>query len=397
MKEYAGLAFRNMRSRKLRSYLTMIGIIIGATTFIALITLGNGLETGMTERFDKFGLRRLFIGPKVATGFSGPPTGVWSLTETDAETVEKLPIIEYVSPLLGESIKVEYGREDFIRTVYGMDLKNVDKFFRDIDIGTDEGRFPQEGDRKVAFIGYKIAHGLFDKDIPLKASIYLNDVKFRVIGIKEEQGLQDEDRTINIPLEDMQELIDAGEGISAFAATVNKGVNIDYATERVERALERARDDENFQVTSPVKIKEQTGIILSIVTMIVAAIAAISLIVGGLGITNSMYTSVMERTKEIGIMKALGAKNQDVLAIFLVESSFMGLVGGTIGILSGLGLSFGIAGVINKLGFVRISLEFSPDLIIFALLFSFILGTLSGILPAYQASKMKPVDALRYE
>lgn len=397
MREYVMLALKSIRNRKVRSYLTMIGIIIGATTFIALITLGNGLETGMTERFDKFGLRRLFIGPKITTGFSGPPTGLFDITERDAETVRKLPGIEYVTPILGESVEVKYGREEFIRTVYGMGLENMDKFFEDIDIGTEAGRLLEKGDRKVAFIGWGIAHELFNKEIPVKAAIYLNDEKYRVIGIKERQGLQNEDFTINIPLEDMQALLETDEGISAFVVTINKGVDVEYAAERVERALERARDDENFQVTSPVKIKEQTGILLSLVTLVVTAIAAISLIVGGLGIMNSMYSSVLERTKEIGVMKALGARNKDILLLFLFESGFMGLVGGTLGILLGLGISFGLAGAINQFGFVRITLTLSQNLIIFSLLFSFILGMISGILPAYQASKMKPVDALRYE
>jgi len=397
MKEYAFMALKNISSRQLRSYLTIIGIIIGATTFIALITLGNGLEKGMTERFDKFGLRRLFIGPKTTFGLTGPPTGLWSLTEIDAETVEKLPVIEYVTQILGESVEVKYSREEFIRTVMGIDLETAEKFFEDVDIGIAKGRFPEKGERKVAFIGYGIAHELFEKEIPLKASIYLNEVKFRVVGIKEKQGLQNEDFTINVALEDMQELLGTTNGISAFAAVVNKGVDVEYATKRVERALERKRDDENFQVTSPVKIKEQTGIVLTIVTMVVAAIAAISLIVGGLGIMNSLYTSVVERTKEIGIMKALGAKNSNILTIFLVESGLMGLVGGTLGVLLGLAVSFGLAAGINQFGFVRISLDLSVNLIIFSLLFSFILGMAAGILPAYQASKMKPVDALRYE
>ena len=397
MKEYAAFALKSVKSRKVRSYLTMIGIIIGATTFIALITLGNGLEKGMTDQFDKFGLRRLFIGPKVASGFSGPPTGIWSLTESDAETVNKLPIVEYVVQILGQSVQVEYGREKFIRTVYGIDLEHAKKFFDDVGIGAAKGSIPEKGDRKVAFIGYKVAHGLFDKDIPVKASLYLNEVKFRVVGIKEEQGMQSEDLTIHIPIEDMQELMDTTDGISAFAVTINKGVDMEYAAERVERTLERKRDDENFEVTSPVQIKEQVGVVLTVVTLVVAAIAAISLIVGGLGIMNSMYTSVMERTKEIGIMKALGAQNANILTIFLIESGFMGFVGGTIGVLLGLFLSFGMATTINTLGFVRVTLEISPNLIIFSLLFSFILGIASGILPAYQASKMKPVDALRYE
>ena len=149
----------------------------------------------------------------------GPsPTGLWSLTETDAETVEKLSVIEYVTPILGESVEVKYGREEFIRTVMGMDLETAEKFFEDVDIGIAKGRFLEKGERKVAFIGYGIAHELFDKDIPLKASLYLNEVKFRVVGIKEKQGLANEDLTINVPLEDMQELLGTTNGISAFAA-----------------------------------------------------------------------------------------------------------------------------------------------------------------------------------
>ncbi|MCK4670446.1 MAG: ABC transporter permease [Nanoarchaeota archaeon] len=394
--EYFKVALKNLRSRKLRSYLTMIGIIIGVTALIALVTLGQGLQNSVTEQFDKFGTRRVFIGPKITTGF-GSPSGVTELTGKDVKTLDKIAFLEYVVPMLSTNFQVEYNNMKKSMIIYGVGTKDIKRSFSDLDINVDEGRFIEENDRYNAVVGYRLAEDLFDKKVHVKSSIRINNQKFRVVGIFEEQGDRDTDYSIYVPIDTMRDFLGKPEGVSGITANVKKGIDLDVASEKIARALERARDDENFQITTPQKIKEQTGMILGIVNLIVAAIAGISLIVGGLGIMNSMYTSVLERTREIGVMKAIGARNRNIFGFFLVESGIMGFVGGAVGIIIGLLMSLGLAAAINATGFVNISMSVSYNLVLFGLLFSFGLGMLSGTLPAVRASRLKPVDALRYE
>ena len=160
--------------------------------------------------------------------------------------------------------------------------------------------------------------------------------------------------------------------------------------------MERDRNDENFEVQTPTQILEQINEILGVMQFVLVGIAAISLLVGGVGITNSMYTSILERTKDIGIMKAIGAQNKDILFIFLIESGLMGLVGGIFGVIIGTLLSYGISQYATQSGF-KLIFSINPGLVMFGLLFAFCIGMISGMIPARQASKLKPVDALRYE
>jgi putative ABC transport system permease protein len=394
--EYFKISIKNMRSRKLRSYLTMIGIIIGVTAIVALITLGQGMQNSVTEQFDKFGARRILIGPKVITGFSGP-SGVTELTQKDVEALEKLPYLEYVVALLSNSMQMEYNNRKEILSVSGISIEEIERSFTDLAMELEEGRMLTETDHYNVVVGYRIATDLFDKTMHAKNSVRINNIKFRVEGIFEEQGDRNSDYAIYIPIETMREILNSPGAVSGITANVKKGTEIEVASEKIERALKRSRDDENFQITTPEKIKEQTGAILGIVNLVVAAIAGISLIVGGLGIMNSMYTSVLERTREIGVMKAIGAKNSNVFGFFLVESGVMGFVGGAVGIVIGLLISLGAGAAINASGFIGISLSVDYKLILFGLGFSFGLGMISGALPAIRASRLKPVDALRYE
>ncbi len=394
--DYILLALKNIINRKLRSYLTVIGIVIGVTSLVSLITLGQGLENGITEQFDKFGANVIWIGPKVIGGFGGP-VGIAGLTESDAETVGRLSLVDFTASYLAESALVEYGREELRKDIFAVQTEAVRRMLENVDTRIVEGRYLERDDHGVALIGWRVHKDMFEKEVPLKASLLIDGRKFRVVGIKEELGNSQEDNQIMIPLADFQEMLGKHDSISAFSAVLQDGVDPLYAMDRISRELERKRDDENFQVTSPLQIKEQTGVILSVVQLVVAAIASLSLIVGGLGIMNTLYSSVLERTRDIGVMKAIGAKNEDILFLFLVESGFMGVVGGIGGITLGLLLSLSAGAIINLSGVTRISIHIDWALMLFGLLFAFVVGVASGALPALRAAKLKPVDALRYE
>ncbi|MBI2107115.1 FtsX-like permease family protein, partial [Candidatus Woesearchaeota archaeon] len=179
-------------------------------------------------------------------------------------------------------------------------------------------------------------------------------------------------------------------------ARVKPGTDIPSIQKKVERILDRERGDENFQVVTPTQILEQISQVLGIVQLVLVGIAAISLVVGGIGIMNSMYTSVLERTRDIGVMKAIGAKDSDIMKIFLIESGLMGFVGGIFGVALGTLLSLAIGKYATQAGF-KLLVTVNPQLMLFGLFFAFIIGIMSGALPAYRASQLNPVEALRHE
>lgn len=398
MKNQIKMVFKNILNRRVRSWLTILGIIIGVTALVSLITLAQSLEEGIGSQFDKFGTRRIFIGPKsVGSGIvSGAPQGTSTLTTKDVESVERVPYVEYVTPMRSENMKVEYGREEAYRQVFGIGLDDVEKSFEDLDINIEKGRMLEEGDKYNVVLGYQLAKEYFEKEIHVKNSIKIDGVKFRVIGIFEEQGDQDNDFRIMIPIETIRDMLNEKDTISAITAMIKPGIDVTFAAERIKKRLEKDRDDENFEVTNPKKIQEQSKEVIGVVKWVVGGIAFISLIVGAIGIMNSMYTAVMERTREIGVMKAIGAKNRDILSMYIIESAIMGFAGGIIGIILGLIIAFGLGTVISALG-VKIIVRLDFNLIIMGIFFTVILGVASGILPAYRASILKPVDALRYE
>jgi putative ABC transport system permease protein len=396
IQDYFYLVWSGFKKRKMRSYLTILGIVIGVTAILALATLGEELERSVTQQFDKFGTRRLFIGPK-QVGATGPPTGVSDLTEKDLETVRRASFVDYVVPMYMEKAQVEYNRKKVNHDVMGFDTSLGQKAFEDIDVHLEEGRWLEKGDTNSIVIGYGIAHSFFDKEVRVKNSLKIDGIKFRVVGIIEQQGSQNDDNAIRVPIERLRELKGRSDAISGITAVVKKGMDMEVAHEKLKERLKRKRNDENFEVTSPVKIKEQAGAVIGVVQWVVMSIAFISLIVGGIGIMNSMYTSVLERTRDIGVMKAIGAKNKDISSVFLIESGLLGLVGGVIGVILGFLLSFVMVSAVNLAGVVTLHFSLQWGYALFGIVFSFIVGVVFGVLPAIRASQMKPVDALRYE
>jgi putative ABC transport system permease protein len=237
---------------------------------------------------------------------------------------------------------------------------------------------------------------MFDSKLKLGSKIEIEDGEFKIIGILKEIGNSQDDNQINIPLETAREIFNKTDDVDAIIAQVKSPDDIPILQEEIEKELESKRDDTNFQVVTATQILEQIGEILGIIQFVLIGIAAISLVVGGIGIMNSMYTSVLERTKDIGIMKAIGAKNLDIFEIFLIESGLIGLVGGLFGTTLGSFVAVIIGEFSKNAGFL-LNIKIEPLVLAFGLLFSFVAGIASGVLPAMQAARLKPADALRYE
>ncbi len=388
--DYFRLAINSILHRKLRSWLTIIGIVIGVAAIIALISLSLGLKSTIEEQFEAFGADKILISPK---GFRGPGTLAEGLTEKDVEVLERIDEIEVVSPGMALPGEVKFHEETEFPFIFG---SRNSKEILEGGTNLEEGRYLEENDKFSVLIGSSVAEDLFDEEIRLRNKIQINGQDFKVVGILEPVGNSQDDNTIYITLDDFREIFNKEDEVGFISTKVKQGVDIPTLQKKIERELEKARDDENFQVVTPTQILEQINQILGVIQAVLVGIAAISLLVGGIGIMNSMYTTVLERTRDIGIMKAIGAKKSDILKIFLIESGLMGLVGGAFGVILGTLISLGVAKYSTQAGF-KLLVEINLPLMLFGLLFAFVVGMISGIWPAYQASKLKPVDALRYE
>jgi len=388
--DYFLLALKSIRHRKLRSWLTILGIVIGVAAIIALISLSLGLQSTIEEQFEAFGADRLLIA---AQGFQGPGTQSEGITDKDVSVLERMSEFKTISYGSARAGEVEFNNEVKFPSVFGG--KNGKELLEDTTDLAD-GRYIDDGDDNSALIGSRVADGLFKNEIRVRNKIKIAGKEFRIVGVLKEIGNQQDDNTIYITLDSYREIFGETDEVGFISGQVKPGIDILSFQEKVKRELERSRGDKNFQVITPTQILEQIGTILGVVQAVLVGIAAISLVVGGIGITNSMYTTVLERTKEIGIMKSIGARNFDILSIFLIESGLMGLVGGFFGVIIGTLISLGIGKFSTEAGF-KLLVKINPQLMLFGLGFAFVVGMISGSLPARQASKLKPVDALRHE
>jgi len=404
MRDHFFLAFNNLKRRKLRSWLTMIGIFIGIAAVVSLISIGQGFQGAIEQQFENLGKDKIIIEP---INF-GPPGSTTTesllLKEKDLEFIENIKGVDWAIGYLIKTGQAIFKDQSGIGFGIGMDPEDLELNAELQGTKIIDGRTLKEGDKFKVVLGYN--HGQYDKiwdrGIKVGEKIEVEGHEFKVIGIFDKIGNPFDDGSIYMPKKTLKEILNVDDEESSILVKVNEGEDPLEVAEEIERKLRKFRgekeDQETFQVRTSEQILESFNDIFGIVQAVLVGIAAISLLVGGIGIMNTMYTSVIERTKEIGTMKAVGAKNSDVLMIFLFESGLLGLVGGGIGVLVGIGLAKGaeyIGRVILGTNLLQASL--SLYLIFGALIFSFLIGTISGILPAYQASKLKPAEALRYE
>ena len=404
LNDYFIYSVRNLKNRGLRSWLTMIGIFIGIAAVVSLIGLGEGLRIAIMSQFG-------FLGPDVlgvqASGlaFAGPPgTGV--VEPLSDELADKIRKVNGVKAAFNRYIKsgtLEFNDKQNIGIAASYPEGENRKIFETmINLKAEDGRLLKDSDSRKVVLGNNFkSDDTFGKGIKSGDKVLLNAIDFEVVGILEKKGSFIFD---NVVLINEQTMIDdigiAKEEVNVIAVKIEYVARADEIKENIEKLLRKERNvkkgEENFQVQSPQQTLEALNSTLFAVQLFVYIIAAISLAVGGIGIMNTMYTSVLERTKEIGVMKSIGAKNSAIFTIFFVESGLLGMVGGVIGIILGLAFAFGLSAAGRAfLGSELIQASISPFLVIGALMFSFVLGTVFGVLPAYEASKLSPVDSLR--
>ncbi len=404
--DYFGFAVGNLFHRRLRSWLTIIGIFIGIAAVVALVSLSQGMQDAIGNIFASLGSDRVLITPKGMTGPPGTETTSSRLYVTDLDVVKKTKGVKEAAGYLSRILPAKFGSQTKYPLVAGLPTDAGLSVFTSLgQFATVEGRMLKSGDKYKVIVGYQLAKetgGTFKKPVTIGKSVYINGYKFEVIGIRKPIGSAMFDTQVIIPLETMREITGIQNELSTINAMANAGASPNALADAIKKDLRKSRGlkegNEDFDAQTSEQLRQLVSSIIGIIQAVIIGIAAISLLVGGIGIMNTMYTAVLERTNEIGIMKAIGAKNSDVLLIFVIESGMLGLVGGLLGVGTGVALSKTVEFVAYLIWQTPlISANFPWWLILGALGFSFSIGTISGIWPAYQASKMQPVKALRYE
>jgi putative ABC transport system permease protein len=401
IKDYFKIPWKEIRRRKLRSWLTLIGVFIGIAAIVSLITLGQGLENAISSQFDALGKDKLFIFPKGGTWGMGASD---LLSEDDLETIQETSGVKLATGLSQTFARFEFNDLIHYGFISGISTDPEERalVWDAQTYGLAEGRLLREGDRFKVLLGYSYSlTDLFEKRVELGDKILLHNREFKVIGFLDKIGSPPDDEGAIIPLDAYQELFNTEE-LNFIIAQSRLGEDPFKIADDLEKELRDDHDvkegDEDFEIQTPEQLASTFGEILDIVQIVLIGIAGISLLVGGVGIMNTMYTSVLQRTKEIGVMKALGAKNNQILALFIVESGLYGLGGGLIGAIIGIGFAKLVElAFVYAVGPAFLSIEIDWLFILGTLTFSFVVGCLSGLAPARGASKQKPVDSLRYE
>lgn len=401
--DYFKLAFKNVRKRGIRSWLTVLGILIGVAAVVSLIMLGDGLKAAVNAQFGISSTEVITVQAGGLSGYGPPGTGVVNkLTESDVEEIGKLSVVE-------KSIRrnIRQGKLEFNdRVVFGYaanvpDGDGREFVYNQIEAEAEAGRLLQDGDDKEVVLGYNFyvdKVGL-NKPVVPGDTVAINDENFKVVGIIKKKGSFIFDNIVLINEKPMQDLLGYGEEVDIIAVQVKDKDEINFAKSEIEDLLRERRNvdegEEDFEVSTPEASLNTVNSILNGVRAFISIIAFISIFVGTIGIVNTMTTSVLERKKEIGVMKAIGARNSHIFTIFLIESGLLGLVGAVLGVILGMtGGYFGTLGIGNFIG-SEIQQQINPMLIILPIVGGFILGAIAGIVPALQAAKQRPVDALR--
>jgi putative ABC transport system permease protein len=411
------IAITNIRHRHVRSWLTILGIVIGVGAIVSLISVSLGMQQDIEERTNSLGANVITITPGggqaermgglMIPGAGGGGGGMRppgeergsddpAITFKEADDLRTLPGVYKLDAQLSERMTVEYQSKNSSLTVVGTE---PDSFEDSVGAELADGRYLNMNDKYSAVLGYRVATQTFndedeDEDM-MNRQIEIDGVPFRVVGYLEESGgMGGSDNSIYIPLDAAKNLFEEQDNADTLIVIAREGYGVDTVAETVEKELlflhGVEEEDADFQVTTAASVQSTVSSIADTLGLFLGGIAAISLLVGGIGVVNTMFMSVMEQTKTIGVLKSLGAKNRDVMLIFVCEAVILGFVGGVMGVM----LSFFGAALLTAFG---LSTAITLELVALGIIFSSIVGIVAGVVPARNAASISPVEALRYE
>ncbi|MFH0832478.1 MAG: ABC transporter permease [Candidatus Aenigmatarchaeota archaeon] len=404
------LAVNILFHSKLRSWLTILGIVIGVAAVVAIISLGSGMQSELSSRLSGLGADVITISPGSSRAFGvfiggsrdGSPGSTQSssknLTIKDMQVIKTVDNIKYIQGTVSGRGEVYYLSEKVTASIEGVDPMVWSKTTTS---ELSSGRLFGPSDYDVVIIGSRLAESTFKQPLVLNRIITIEGKSFKIVGILKESGaMGGGDNTIIMPIDAARNTLEdmSQTAFDSIIVNVENSDIVEQTTTAIDEKLmlsrhvtEKAKD---YTVTSSKAMQETVSETMSSMTLFLTAIAAVSLIVGAVGIANTMFTTVLEKTHEIGIMKSIGAMNRDILAIFILNSILVGVVGGILGVILG-----SMVAPFISLGQGRMSMSglVTPELWVLGMTIAILTGVISGVIPAYRASKLKPVDALRYE
>jgi putative ABC transport system permease protein len=392
--ELVRLALSRLRTGRLRAALTMLGVVIGVASVVALVGVGQGTSSNITARLSQLGTNLLTISPAGAAGGASS-----TLTEGDAQAIRAVPGVSAVAPESTTTALVVAGRQNTTTSIVGTTADYAAVRAYDVWQGSFLSDTAVEQNLRVAVLGATTASNLGLDQTSLGSEISIAGIPFRVIGIlqpKGSAGFQDLDDQVLVPIGAVHKYFVSGDGVRTIGVSVADEAQMSSVQAEITSVLDARHnlsptDTPDFNIFDQAQLLQTVSSITGTLTLLLGGIASISLVVGGIGIMNIMLVSVRERTREIGIRMAIGARRRDILAQFLIEALTLSGLGGVLGILLGLMVS----GLISRLG--NITFGFSAGTLAAAFLFSLAVGIVFGVWPARQAARLDPINALRYE
>ena len=394
------LALREIRRNVMRSFLTVLGIVIGVAAVITMVTIGGGATVQVTEQIASLGSNLLMVTPGQRMGM-GQRSAAPAFEKDDALAIARdINSVAAVAPSSSQGITAVYGNENWSTSVTGID----NEYFVVRNWMVERGRQFMENElragKAVCILGATVSHELFGGLDPLGQTVRLKKISCQVIGLLKDKGLStmgtDQDDLILVPLRTFQRRIAGNQDIRLIQISIQEGASTEKAEADIKQVMRDRRhispsEDDDFSVMDMKEITKMLTGTTQVLTALLGAVAAVSLLVGGIGIMNIMLVSVTERTREIGIRLAIGALEWEVLMQFLVEAVVLSSFGGLFGVLLALLSSIGLARLL-KVPFV-----FNPGIVVIAFFFSAAVGVIFGYFPARKAARLNPIDALRHE
>ncbi len=395
------LALRAIRRNLLRSFLTILGIVIGVSAVIIMVTLGNGATRMVADQIASLGSNLLMVRPGQRLGPGRDSAGAPRFKASDAEAIlAQIGGLNAVAPTTNTSVTVVYAANNWSTVVTG----STDAYFSAGNWRLAGGRVFTEAEQRagkaVCLIGETVRKQLFGRRIPLGDELRIKNFACEVIGVLASKGQSamgmDQDDIVVMPLRTLQRRLTGNQDVNTLMVSVRDGASTDQVMADLrslmrERRKITASEDDNFSILDTRQIAETMTGTTKVLTMLLGAVAAVSLLVGGIGIMNIMLVSVTERTREIGIRLAIGALEREVLLQFLVEAVALSSLGGIVGIALATLASMGLAGV------MQVPYLFDPGINLLSFLFSAAIGVIFGYFPARHAARLDPIEALRHE
>ncbi|HJV33280.1 MAG TPA: ABC transporter permease [Patescibacteria group bacterium] len=395
---YFRLVMHSLLHRRLRASLTIVGIVIGISIVLTLVFLGNGLQKSITGQLQQFGTDLIFALPHdAANPFAGATSG-GKFSDDDVQAAEGVTGVLKVMPIVtAYRIPAVFRGEEKTVSIEARPRDLIQLFLvESLGLKLAEGRWMKDDASREMVLGATIAEKGFRDPVRVGDTIDFRGHRVTVTGILAPFGDRTRDNMVLITLDLFRKLTGVRGDYGGMLVKIETGRDIEAVGRDLEDAFSRQRDLEEYSVLTPSKSQQVVGNVVGTVQSALFLIASVAVVIAGIGVMNTMYTSVLERTREIGVMKSVGAKGWHIMTVFILESMLLGGLGGLLGTIGGGGLALIVAAVARAKGFTFFEAAIDLKTIVFVLAFTMAVGVLAGILPAREAAKRKPVDALRY-